>query len=360
VHPLCYNAAILQERRVIVVHIRADVLQDRVQQVFAAAGVPEDRAVAVAESLVESDLVGHDSHGVLRVGSYVDAIDRGSVDPTAEPEVLRSSATTAVVDGHRGLGILMARQAMAMAMSRAKEHDLGMVALRNVGHTGRMGEYAVQAAREGYVSSVMAGGPKPGGNVAPYGGTSPVFNTNPMAWGLPANCYPAVFLDFATSVAAWGKIQSAIDKGESIPEGWLLDADGHPTTDPQQVRGGTMLPFGAHKGSGLAFLVEALCGGLSGASCAPLPDYAGGHVLIMTATRVDAFQPLESFRARIDGLVAAVRNARPAEGFSEILAAGEHEWHTRAKRIKDGLDIPEAAWERIIAAGTRHGVVVTL
>jgi len=327
-----------------------------VRAVFVAAGVSEERAAIVANSLVESNLVGHDSHGVLRVGSYVEMIERRSVDPFAEPEIVRSSATTAVVDGHNGLGIVVARQAMGMAMEKAAMHDVGLVVVEHLGHTGRMGEYAVQAAREGFVSLVMGGGPKPGGNVAPYGGTSPVFNTNPLAWGLPASRYPAVFLDLATSVAAWGKIQSAIDKDEPIPEGWLLDAEGHPTTDPRDVRGGTLLPFGGYKGSGLAFVVEALCGGLSSVSCAPLTDYAGGHVLLMWTARVDAFQPLEAFRARIDGLVRAVKDARRAEGVEEILAPGELEWRTREQRLRDGLDIPPAAWDRIVAAGLRHGV----
>ncbi len=324
--------------------------------VFVAAGVSEEQAAIVADSLVESNLVGHDSHGVLRVGSYVEMIERRSVDPFAEPEIVRSSATTAVVDGHNGLGIVVARQAMGMAMEKAAMHDVGLVVVEHLGHTGRMGEYAVQAAREGFVSLVMGGGPKPGGNVAPYGGTSPVFNTNPLAWGLPASRYPAVFLDLATSVAAWGKIQSAIDKDEPIPEGWLLDAEGHPTTDPHDVRAGTLLPFGGYKGSGLAFVVEALCGGLSSVSCAPLTDYAGGHVLLMWTARVEAFQPLEAFRARIDGLVRAVKDARRAEGVEEILAPGELEWRTREQRLRDGLDIPPAAWDRIVAAGLRHGV----
>jgi len=327
-----------------------------VRAVFVAAGVSEERAAIVANSLVESNLVGHDSHGILRVGSYVEMIERRSVDPFAEPEIVRSSATTAVVDGHNGLGIVVARQAMGMAMEKAAMHDVGLVVVEHLGHTGRMGEYAVQAAREGFVSLVMGGGPKPGGNVAPYGGTSPVFNTNPLAWGLPASRYPAVFLDLATSVAAWGKIQSAIDKDEPIPEGWLLDAEGHPTTDPRDVRGGTLLPFGGYKGSGLAFVVEALCGGLSSVSCAPLADYAGGHVLLMWTARVEAFQPLEAFRARIDGLVRAVKDARRAEGVEEILAPGELEWRTREQRLRDGLDIPPAAWDRIVAAGLRHGV----
>jgi len=344
-----------------VVYIQAEHLKVCVERVFTAAGVPRERALQVAESLVESNLVGHDSHGVLRVGSYIDAISSGSVDPNAESEIVRSSATTAVIDGRRGLGIIAGRKAMALAMAKAKEHDIGIVTLRNVGHTGRMGEYAVQAAREGFVCSIMAAGPRAGGMVAPFGATSPAFNTNPMSWGLPANCYPAIYVDFATSMAAWGKIQAAIDRGDSIPEGWLLDVDGRPTTDPTRIRnGGTLVAFGQHKGSGLAFLVEALCGALSGVSCAPLADYAGEYVLLMSAIRVEAFQPLDAFRTRIDGLVDAIHAARKAEGVAEVFAPGEKEWRTREKRLCEGIDVAEAAWERIVAAGARYGCPVSL
>lgn len=343
------------------IRISAERLTQVVSGVFAAAGVPEVDAAQVAESLVENNLVGHDSHGVLRVGSYVEALEQGRLDPHGQTRTLRESATTALLDGGRNWGVLVARAAMDLAMRKAREHDLGVVAIRNTAHTGRLGEYVVQAARQGFVAMVIGSGSRPGGTVAPFGAASPVFNTNPLSWGVPANRFPAVFVDFATSAAAWGKIQSALDKGAPIPLGWLLDAQGEPTTDPaDQRRGGVQLPFGAHKGSGLAFMVEILCGGLTGVSCAALDDYAGEFVLVMGALNIAAFQPVERFRAQVDGLVAAVKSARKAPGVAEILVPGEMEWRTREQRLREGIEVPEAAWERIVAAGQRHGYTVTI
>jgi LDH2 family malate/lactate/ureidoglycolate dehydrogenase len=343
------------------IRISAERLARVVSGVFAAAGVPEGDAVQVAESLVENNLVGHDSHGVLRVGSYLQALEQGRLDPHGKTRILRETATTAVLDGGRNWGVLVARAAMDLAMAKASQHDLGLVATRNTAHTGRLGEYVVRAARQGYMAMVIGTGSRPGGTVAPFGAASPVFNTNPLSWGVPANRFPAVFVDFATSAAAWGKIQSALDKGSPIPLGWLLDADGRPTTDPEdQRRGGVQLPFGDHKGSGLAFMVEILCGGLSGVSCAPLGDYTGEFVLVMGAVNIAAFQPLDRFRAQVDGLVDAVKGARKAPGVEEILAPGEIEWRTREQRLRDGIEVPEAAWERIVDAGRRYGWPVTL
>ncbi len=342
------------------IRVSAELLTRTVGGVFVAAGVQEEAAKQVAESLVENNLVGHDSHGVLRVGSYIQALEDGKLDPQGETTILRESATTALVDGGRNWGILVARAAMDLAMAKAREHDLGMVAIRNTAHTGRLGEYVTRAAQEGFVAMVIGTGSRPGGTVAPFGAASPVFNTNPLSWGAPANRFPAVFVDFATSTAAWGKIQSALDKGTSIPLGWLLNAQGQPTTDPADQRsGGVQLTFGEHKGSGLAFMVELLCGGLTGVSCAALDDYASQYVLVMGVVNIAAFQPLDRFRSMVDGLIDAVKGARKAPGVDEIYVPGELEWRTREQRLQEGIEVPEAAWERIVAAGERYGYRVT-
>ena len=339
-----------------IAHMR---LRDIVTDIFVAASVPVESARIVADSLVESNLVGHDSHGVLRVGSYVQMVDEGRMDPSGEILTVRESASTALLDGGNGFGQIISHRAMALALAKARDHDQGLVAVRHCGHTGRMGEFVAQAAQEGYVAMVLGAGSKPGGTTAPYLGTSPVFNTNPIAWGVPANTYPAVFIDYATSACAYGKIAAALDKGTAIPEGWILDAEGNPSTDPHDYRrGGVLLPFGGHKGYGLAFLVEALCGGLTGSSCAPLPDYTADWSLVMHVVRIGAFQPLEGFKKRVDGLIEAAKAARKAPGVTEILVPGEMEWKTRAQRVQTGLDLPDATWERIVESGAKHGLTV--
>ena len=171
-------------------HITAERLQAIIEKIFVGANVPKASAEQVAGSLVESNLVGHDSHGVLRITSYVKALEDGRVDPHGKLTILRESATTALIDGGANFGQIVARQAMDRAMNKARAHDIGMVAVRNSGHTGRLGEYSVQAARSGFIGMVMGSGSRKGGSVAPYGGISPVFNTNPITWGVPAAEHP--------------------------------------------------------------------------------------------------------------------------------------------------------------------------
>ncbi len=341
------------------VHLSHERLTDIVTQVFEGAGAPPASARKVAGSLVLASLVGADSHGIRAVPGYVEALEKGEVDPRGTITVVRESATTALLDGGRNLGIVVMHEALELAMKKARAHDLGMVTVRNAGHTGRLGEYVVRAAENGFMGLVFGTGAQPGGTVAPYLGASPRFNSNPIAWGVPTAGYPAVFIDYATSAAAVAKFLVAADKGQPVPEGWLLGPDGNPSTDPKDWQRGALLPFGGHKGYGLMFLIELLSGGLSGMSCAPLPDYQVGFSAVLMAVNIAAFQPLEEFRQRAERLVAATKEARKAPGVQEILVPGEPEWHTLEKRRREGLDVMDVVWERIVDAGARHGVTVT-
>jgi LDH2 family malate/lactate/ureidoglycolate dehydrogenase len=343
------------------VHISAECLRAIVGRVFEGAGAPQSVAERVAWSLVESNLVGHDSHGALRVGWYVHSVRNGTADPRAQSCVVHESATTALLDGHRSFGQVALRQAMDRAMDKARTHDVGMVAVHNTFHTGRMGEYVVQAAEAGFMGMVFGSGAAKGGTVAPYLGTSCALNTNPIAWGVPAGKYPSVFLDFATSVCAQGKIQAAMDKGLPIPEGWLLDTEGNPTTDPgEQRKGGALLPFGGHKGYGLGFLIEVLAGGLTGAGCAATASYIPDFATILMAVNINAFQPLDQFRHMVDDLVEAIKAGRRAPDVEEILVPGEPEWRTRERRLREGLDLPDATWRRIVDTGKDVGVQIAV
>jgi len=341
------------------IHIRPERLVDVVASVFGGAGAPESSARQVAESLVENNLAGHESHGVLRVGYYVRCILDGTLDPFGEIVTVRESAATALLDGGRNFGQICATKAMDTAIEKARAHDVGIVTMRNCHHTGRMGEYVVRAARQGFVGMVYGSGSRPGGSVAPFGGISRVFNTNPISWGFPAKDHEPVFLDCATSACAQGKLQAAQDKGVPIPEGWLVTADGTPTTDPSEQRnGGVMMPFGLHKGSGLSFLIEAMNAGLTGTHPAPHPEYERGYTLVMTAINIEAFQPLDEFCQVVSDVIAATKAATPAEGVDEVLVPGEPEWLSREKGMAEGLHIPDACWQRIVDAGQSAGVFV--
>ncbi len=206
---------------------------------------------------------------------------------------------------------------------------------------------------------VFSSGSLKGGTVAPYRGIGRLLNTNPIAWGVPAGEHPPIFLDYATSLAAQGKIQEAIDKGVPIPEGWLLDSDGNPTTDPSlQLEGGVMLPFGEHKGYCLSFLIELLSGGLTGRGCAALADYEPDCPTIMMAVNIAAFQPLDEFRRAVDELIIATKAVCKAPGVEEILVPGEPEWRCREIRLREGIELPEATWRRLVEVGARFGIAV--
>jgi LDH2 family malate/lactate/ureidoglycolate dehydrogenase len=342
------------------VHITGGRLRQVVTEVFEAAGAPRSSAQQVAESLVLASLVGHDSHGARAVPGYIEALESGSVNPHGEMKIIRESATTATLDAGRNLGIVAMHKATGLALDKARDHDLGMVVVRNAGHTGRMGEYVVRAAEDGFMGLVFGTGAMPGGTVAPYLGTSPRFNSNPIAWGVPAGAHRPVFFDFATSAAAVAKLVIAQDLGKPVPTGWLVGPDGNTSTDPNDwQKGGALLPFGGYKGYGLLFLIELLSGGLSGMSCAPLSDYQPDFSAVFMAVRIDAFQPLEQFRDLADRLVAATKEARRGAGVEEILVPGEKEWKTLAVRSREGLDLPDVTWQRIVDAGARHGLTVT-
>jgi LDH2 family malate/lactate/ureidoglycolate dehydrogenase len=341
-------------------HITGDRLKRLMTEIYLAAGAPESVAREVAESLTLASLVGHDSHGIRAMPGIADALIAGSVNPRAEIRVVKESATTAVLDAGLNVGIVAMHRAVELATDKAAQHDLGMVVVRHSTHTGRMGEYVVSAAERGFMGLVLGSGNLPVGTVAPYLGVSPRFNSNPIAWGVPAGSRRPVFFDFATSAAAVGKFGVAEDKGQPVPAGWLVGPDGQPSTDPRDWhRGGALLPFGGHKGYGIIFLIELLCGGLSGMSCAPLDDYQPDFSAVFMAVNIDAFQPVARFSDIADRLVEATKQARKAPGVEEIFVPGEIEWKTFERRSREGFDVPDLWWQRILDVGARLGVDAT-
>lgn len=341
------------------VHVWPQHLTRIATDIFCRIGLDGPDAKRVATSLVENNLMGHDSHGVLRISTYVQMTKDGRFDPQGEPTIVRESATTATMDGGKAFGQLVARQAMEVAMAKAREHDMGMVAIRNTGHTGRLGEYTVQAAEKGFIGLAYGSGPSAGGVVAPFLGTGRVFGTDPMSWAVPAATRPPVFLDFATATVAWGKIDAALDKGVSVPEGWILDAEGKPTTDPSQLReGGVLTTFGRHKGYCLAFFVELLTGALSQGTVGAFSEFEFDFPTIVSAINISAFQDLDEFKQVVDRLVETVKSSRKAPGVDEILVPGELEWRSREKLLREGIELPEATWQRIVDVAQELGVTI--
>jgi uncharacterized oxidoreductase len=343
--------------------ISASALRTRIEGIFSALGAAQSVAKQVAWSLVESNLTGHDSHGVIRVPWYVRASLEGTVHPNAEIRVVRESASTALLDCGYSLGQVAATRGMALAIVKALQHDIGMVVLQHCGHIGRLGEYVVTAAEEGMMGMVYCNGSRPNGLVAPYGGIATALGANPIAWGIPGAGEGAeiadrpVFLDYATSACAQGKIAVARDEGKPIPEGWLLDKNGQPTTDPNdQFDDGVMLPFGKHKGYCMGTLIELACAGIAGVGFALQPGYHWDQGTILTAVSIEAFQPLTEFRAKVAEFRRRVKETPRAPDVDEILMPGEPEWRTKARRERDGIPLPERTWARIGEAAESVGL----
>lgn len=328
--------------------ISASELRSVVYSIFSAAGAAPAVAQRITDALVESNLVGHDSHGVLRVPEYVERIRTGALQLHGAIKVVQETAATALIDCQWNLGHVALPQGMALAMSKARATGIGMVVMGHCDHTGRVGEYVVSAAQQDFVAQLICNGSVPGGLVAPYGGARRALGANPIAWAVPVADQAPIFFDFATSAVAHGKLQVAADKGELVPEGWIIDKVGRPTRNPHdQFDDGAILPFGGHKGYALSVMIELLGGGLSGAGFPLLPGYRWDQGTVLLAIDIAAFQPVAEFKAQAAALVAALKATPRAPDVAEILLPGELEWRTKAQRQQHGIPLPKVTWQRI-------------
>lgn len=337
--------------------LTADQLRKIGTRTFEAAGVPREEARIVAESLVESNLTGHDSHGVIRIPQYLRMIASGRIKPDAQPKVVKETASTAIVDGQWGFGQVNARWATELAIRKARAHSVSAVALINNNHVGRLGEYALMAAGKGMIGMVLGTGGSKKGQTAPYGGKVRRLSTAPISVAAPAGRFEPFLMDFATSMVAEGKIMVMRDGGERIPEGWVIDRDGRPTTNPADYfDGGALLPFGGHKGYSLAVFVEIMAGILTGTGYGTSEKSKEGNSILVVAFDVASFRPLDEFRREMDDFFAHIRSTPPAEGHDRVLLPGEPELETKARRLKGGIDLPAKTWERIVQAAEGLGI----
>jgi LDH2 family malate/lactate/ureidoglycolate dehydrogenase len=341
--------------------LTTDELSATAAAIFRAAGAGDEDAALVAESLVEAELCGHPSHGLIRVPEYLGQIRGGAIDPTAQPEIVTDRGATLVVDGHWGFGQVVATEATQWLIERTREHGSAGVAVRRCAHVGRAGVYPEQAAAQGLVAFafVNGGGAKP--RVAPHGGRRAVFGTNPIAAALPLPGSEPVVIDFSTAAVASGKIRVLHQGGESLPEGWIIDAEGRPSTSAEDYyAGGMLLPAAAHKGYALCLLVELLAGCLTGAGSPGVPDsgYQVGNGLFLQAFDVEAFMPLERFGHAAGALAGVLHDTPPAEGSERVLLPGEPERGLAAQRAEEGIDVSPSTWQNIASEAAALGVAV--
>ncbi|MFN4259280.1 MAG: Ldh family oxidoreductase [Gemmataceae bacterium] len=332
------------------------------QNLFLAGRVPADEADTVARSLVDANLCGHDSHGVIRVIQYLDGVADGRLKPGAPFTILNETPAVLVVDGGWGLGQVQAYRLLDRLIAKAKDIGLAAGTLRDCGHIGRLGEYAEAAAAQGmaFLATVNAHGH--GRRVAPPGGTEARISTNPLCIGAPTQGDP-VILDIGTSVCAEGKVRVLFNKKQPAPAGWLLDAQGQPTTDPSVLYTeprGSILPLGgpqAYKGFGIALLLDMLAGGLSGGPCSnPKATIYGGNAVLFVVFHVDQFAGASHFLQEVTELADNVRACPRAAGVSEIVLPGDPERQERARRQTTGITLDDGTWGQLTALAQKLGV----
>jgi uncharacterized oxidoreductase len=345
--------------------IRAEALQRIAQAILVATGSSSEEADKVAQKLVGANLAGHDSHGVIRVPQYVGQVQDGTIVPNQSAQVVRETDVVTVLDGRFGYGQVVGEQAVQAAIDKARRHGIAMSALRSSAHLGRLGDWAEMAAAAGLASLHFVNATGIPLRVVPHGGRDGRGTTNPIAMGIPVEGSGPVVLDFATSATAEGKVRVARNKGALIPPDCLLDAEGRPTTDPNDLYTdppGTLLPFGGatagHKGGALWLLVDLLAGGLTGGGCSRPPEgalrFSSSMLSIVIAPQ--AYGDAGAFGAEMRRYVEFVKSARPRTPGGEVLLPGEPERRARAERLASGIPIDPTTWEHIIASGAQVGL----
>jgi uncharacterized oxidoreductase len=346
----------------IIDHARLRTLANRI---VAAGGSRPAEADVVADHLVEANLRGHDSHGVGMLVAYVRDFEAGTLKPNQKPEIVSDTGTISVWDAHAGYGQVVARRAVEWAIEAAKKHGVAVNGLRNAHHIGRVGTYGEIAAREGMVALHfvnVASGPPP---VAPFRGKEGRFLTNPVCIAIPGTASnEPILLDFATSRVAMGKVRVAHNAGKKMLDGALLDHDGHPTTNPSVMYTeprGVVLPFGEHKGSGLALVCELLAGAIVGsASVTTATPPERGIINGMLSIVIDPakLSSRDSMLAEIDAMIGWVKSAKPSDPDLPVLVAGDPERMVRAERMKNGIEVDNETWSQLTAIAERYQISV--
>jgi len=329
----------------------------------AACGCPPDEAEMIADSLVRSNLAGHDSHGLIRIEQYVQMVQSGAIVPGAPTTVVRETPCAALLDGGWNFGQVVGRRALELAIRKAREYGTGTVSVRNSNHLGRLGEYTLLAAEAGMICIGTVNNHGRGNLVAPFGGSDGRLATNPISFACPGPERPIV-VDITTSVVAEGKVRLKRNAGQPAPEGWLIDNQGRPTTDPNDLYAtprGAILPFGGdvgHKGFALGVMVDILSGALSGAGCSQSATGRLGNAMFFMVLDIEKFLPKEEFLEHVAVFEEYVRASPPAPGFQEILMPGEPEFRTEERRRREGVVIDDETWRQFVDCARGLGVEI--
>jgi len=333
-------------------------LRQFAERLLRATGLSEAQAVQMAAALIATNLRGVDSHGVQLLPHYAGQIERGEVNLAAEGRVVSEFGACLVYDAENGLGQVTAPICCDHAVRLAASNGLGMVVARECNHFGAAFLWSRRISSAGYIGISMCDASM---QVPPWQGREPRLGTNPISVSVPHPDHKGWLLDMATATVAYAKLEQLKLKGATeVPYGWAQDREGVPTTDMATALGGLLMPLGGYKGSGLAMMVEILCGVLAGGSTFGTNvtglrhqgrPMRANHMFL--AIDVARFMPLDEFHGRMDWLISEVKSAAPAKGYDEVLVAGEPEWRAEAERCEQGIPIPDGVWESIVEAAQR-------
>jgi uncharacterized oxidoreductase len=347
-------------------NLEAQGLERIAARIFEAAGSSPAEAAKVAARLVEANLTGHDSHGIIRVHQYVTAIRDGYLKPNQSATVVSETGAVVAMDGGFGFGQIVAEQAMTRGLEKARAHGVALLTLRNASHVGRLADWVLMAADQGMVALMLCNAVGVPPIVVPHGGREPRTSTNPLAVAIPVPGGAPLMLDFATAAVAEGKVRVAHHKGVATPQDCLLDAEGRPTSDPgvlyREPRG-ALLPFGGrvggHKAGGLSLVCDLLAGAFSGGRCNyPVePDrlrFANNLFVVIVDPTVygSDFGIADEVRRYVD----YARSAAPRAADGEVLIPGEPERRMRARRFEAGVPVPDATFEQLMEAAGLVGL----
>jgi uncharacterized oxidoreductase len=343
--------------------VQTEALIEFSQALVQSLGGPSEEASLVARLLVDADLSGHDSHGIIQIPTYLEAHTDGLIIPGAGFTRERETPATALIDAHWGFGHRLAYEALQLAIDKARKSGISAVGAYHCYHVGHLGAYARLATEAGMIGVIAVNDGGGGQRVVPHGGIAGRLSTNPLSVGVPTGTAEPFILDISTSVVAEGQIRLKRSHGEPLPLGWMIDAVGQATTDPGDFfrTPACLLPLGGavgYKGYGLALAVEVLAGilGRAGHSRAEFPPYNNG--LLAIVIDIGRFLPLAEFTAAVGRLIAYIRSGPRASGVDEIVYPGERAAHMRQVRWLHGIDIAPETWRRLQAIARERGIPV--
>ncbi len=341
--------------------LKAEALTRFGLQVLQAHGVPEEDAQLLADSLVVAELWGHSSHGMLRLPWYVERLRSGAMVTVTAPSLAVDQGAVVVIDGHEGIGQVLARKAVHIGMERALKFGVSAVGVRNSNHFGTVAYFTREAAEAGFVT-FMCTNASP--SMPPWGGKAKALGNNPWSLAAPAGKYGVAVMDIANTAVARGKIYLAAERGQDIPAGWATDANGLPTTKAQDAIHGLIQPMAGHKGYIISFMMDVLAGVLTGSQFGT--GVAGpyqaekrsgcGHMLL--TINVAAMMRRDEFESRMEALVSEMKAVPRVEGVDEIFFPGEIEARNAEKHGRLGVELADQTWQSLSRLASETGVAL--